>query len=73
VKFGSKDIIVWGYIGTESVGKLAEVEGKIDTVQSVDILKNCLLLCLAKISFKNMIFQTSNNLKHTSKRPRSGL
>ena len=75
MKFGGKGIMVWGYISTESVGQLAEVEGRMNTVQSVDILKNCLLLCLeeSEISFKNMIFQKSNNLKHISKEPRSGL
>src|SRR6266699_1761504 len=43
VKFGGGNIMVWGCMGWEGVGHLAEVEGRMDADQYVDILDNHLL------------------------------
>jgi len=43
VKFGGGNIMVWGCMSWEGVGRLAEVEGKMDADQYVDILKENLL------------------------------
>ena len=40
VKFGGGNIIVWGCMGWNVVGELAEVEGRMDADQYVDILDN---------------------------------
>ena len=41
VKFGGRNIIVWGCMGWNGVWECAEVEGRMDADQCVDILDNC--------------------------------
>ena len=62
--------MVWGCLGWESVGRLAEVEGKMNAEQYVDILENNLLPSMEEsgISLEDVIFQQDNDPKHTSKR-----
>jgi transposase len=70
VKFGGGNIMVWGCLGWEGVGRLAEVEGKMNAEQYVDILENNLLPSMEEsgISLEDVIFQQDNDPKHTSKR-----
>jgi transposase len=70
VKFGGGNIMVWGCMGWEGVGRLAEVEGRMDADQYVDILKKNLLPCLEEsdIPMEDLIFQQDNDPKHTSKK-----
>ena len=58
VKFGDGNIMVWGCMGWEGVGKLAEVEGRMDAIQYVDILENNLLPSLKEsgIPLEDAIF-----------------
>ena len=62
--------MVWGCMGWESVGKLAEVEGRMDANQYVDILKDNLLPSLEEsgVPLEVVIFQQDNDPKHTSKK-----
>ena len=62
--------MVWGYLGWEGVGRLAEVEGKMNAEQYVDILENNLLPSMEESGFslEDVIFQQDNDPKHTSKR-----
>ena len=62
--------MVWGCMGWESVGKLAEVEGRMNANQYVDILKDNLLPSLEEsgVSLEDVIFQQDNDPKHTSKK-----
>ena len=57
-------------MGWESVGKLAEVEGRMNANQYVDILKDNLLPSLEEsgVSLEDVIFQQDNDPKHTSKK-----
>ncbi len=68
VKFGGGNIMVWGCMGWEGVGHLAEVEGRMDANQYVDILEDNLLPSLEEsgISMEDVIFQQDNDPKHTS-------
>lgn len=70
VKFGGGNIMVWGCMGWEGVGRLAEVEGRMDADQYVDILEKNLLPCLEEsdIPMEDLIFQQDNDPKHTSKK-----
>ena len=70
VKFGGGNIMVWSCLGWEGVGRLAEVEGKMNAEQCVDILENNLLPSMEEsgISLKDVIFQQDNDPRHTSKR-----
>lgn len=70
VKFGGGNIMVWGCMGWNGVGHLAEVEGRMDADQYVDILKNHMLPSLEEsgISEEEVIFQQDNDPKHTSKK-----
>src|SRR3979490_2889252 len=43
VKFGGGNIMVWGCMGWNGVGKLAEIEGRMDAEQYVEILDDHLL------------------------------
>ena len=62
--------MVWGCMGWESVGKLAEIEGRMDANQYVDILKDNLLPSLEEsgVPLEDVIFQQDNDPKHTSKK-----
>ena len=50
--------MVWGCLGWEGVGRLAEVEGKMNAEQYVDILKDNLLSSMEEsgISLEDVIF-----------------
>src|SRR6266850_834355 len=70
VKFGGGNIMVWGCMGWNGVGHLAEVEGKMDADQYVSILEDHMLPSLNEcvISEEEVIFQQDNDPKHTSKK-----
>jgi len=69
VKFGG-NIMVWGCMGWNGVGQLAEVEGRMDADQYVSILEDHLLPSMENsgISTQKLIFQQDNDPKHTSKK-----
>ena len=52
-------------MGQEVVGRLAEVEGRINAKQYVDILEENLLPSMEEL--EELIFQQDNDPKHTSK------
>jgi transposase len=70
VKFGGGNIMVWGCMGWEGVGRLAEVEGKMNADQYVSILEDNLLPSMEESGFsaKDVIFQQDNDPKHTSRK-----
>lgn len=70
VKFGGGNIMVWGCMSWEGIGRLAEIEGKMNAEQYVDILENNLLPTMeeSEVSLEDLIFQQDNDPKHTSKR-----
>jgi transposase len=73
VKFGGGNIMVWGCMGWNGVGELAEVEGRMDADQYVDILNNHLLPSLEEsgVGDDECIFQQDNDPKHTSKKAKN--
>lgn len=70
VKFGGGNIMVWGCMGWNGVGRLAEVEGRMDAEQYVNILEENLLPSIEEcgIPEEEVIFQQDNDPKHTSKK-----
>ena len=60
--------MVWGCMGWNGVGVLAEVEGRMDAKQYVDILGENLDKSRKKLKVekKKAIFQQDNDPKHTS-------
>ena len=70
VKFGGGSLIVWGCMGWNGVGILAEVEGRMDVEQYVSILEDNLLPSMENsgIPEESIIFQQDNDPKHSSKR-----
>jgi transposase len=72
VKFGGGNIMVWGCMGWDGVGQLAEVEGRMNADQYVDILENNLLPSMeeCEIPAEDLIFQQDNDPKHTSNKAR---
>ena len=65
--------MVQGYISWEGVGRLAEVEGRMDADQYVDILEKNLLPSMeeAEMSMEELIFQQNNDPKHISKKAKT--
>ena len=60
--------MVWGCMGWNGVGRLVEVEGKMDSNQYVSILADGLLPSIGDLDiWEEMIFQQDNDPKHTSK------
>ena len=70
VKFGGGSLIVWGCMGWEGLGIMAEVEGRMDAQQYVDILEEHLGESVDKLGMEmeDFIFQQDNNPKHPSKK-----
>lgn len=70
VKHGGGNMMVWGCMGWNGVGHLAEVEGRMDANQYVSILEDHMLPSLedSGISKEKVIFQQDNDPKHTSKK-----
>ena len=68
VKFRGGNLMVWGCMGLNGVGVLAEVEGRMDAKQYVDILEENLEKSRKKLKVekKKAIFQQDNDPKHTS-------
>ena len=69
VKFGGGNLMVWGCMGWNGVGILAEVEGRMDAIQYVDILEDNLDKSRKKLKLqkKKTIFQQDNESKHNCK------
>jgi transposase len=69
VKFGGGNIMVWGCMGWNGVGMLAEIEGRMDSAQYVEILAQHLSQSIEylEIPAGEAIFQQDNDPKHTSK------
>ena len=67
--------MVWGCMGWNGVGILAEVEGRMDAEQYVSILEDNLLPTIENsgIPAESIIFQQDNNPKHTSRRAQEWL
>jgi hypothetical protein len=70
VKFGGGNIMVWGCMGWNGVGQLAEIEGRMNADQYVSILEDHMLPSLEEsgIPGEEVIFQQDNDPKHTSKK-----
>src|SRR3979490_1208343 len=70
VKFGGGNIMVWGCMGWNGVGKLAKIEGRMDAKQYVEILDDHLLPSIEEsgIAEGDCIFQQDNDPKHTSRK-----
>ena len=70
VKFGGGNIMIWGWMGWDGVGELAEVEGRMDASQYVEILENHLLPSIQELVTNpdEAIFQQDNDPKHTSRK-----
>ena len=69
VKHGGGNIMVWGCMGWNGVGMLAEIEGRMDSVQYVNMLDQHLFQSIEglEIPADEAIFQQGNDSKHTSK------
>jgi hypothetical protein len=69
LKFGGGNIMVWGCMGWNGVGKMVEVEGRMDGKQYVDILDKNLVesMEILDVDPEIAIFQQDNDPKHTSK------
>ena len=61
--------MVWGCMGWNGVGKLVEVQGKMDAEQYCDILENGLMESFEVLEMEEeWYFQQDNDPKHTSKK-----
>ena len=69
VKYGDGNIMVWGCMGWNGVGMFAEIEGRIDSAQYVDILDQHMFQSIedSEIPADEAIFQQDNDPKHTTK------
>ena len=65
VKFGGS-LMVWGSMGWNGVGILAEVEGRMDDERSVSILEDN-LLSMENSEIPKESFQQDNDCKHSFK------
>jgi transposase len=68
VKHGGGNVMVWGVITPEGVGRLHRVVGRMDAQQYIEILNRSYLGTLKDrgIKKKNVYFQQDNDPKHTS-------
>ena len=66
---GGNNLMVWGYMGWNGVGKLIEVLGKMDAEQYCQILEEGVPASFEMLDLEEgkRIFQQDNDPKHTSK------
>ena len=66
---GGNNLMVWGCMGWNGVGKLVEVQGKMDAEQYCEILDEGVVESFEKLEMEeeNQYFQQDNDPKHTSK------
>ena len=74
VKYGGGNVMIWGSMTWAGVGKLAKIEGRMDSTQYISILDSCLLPTMDAASLlpgfparDQLIFQQDNDPKHKSK------
>lgn len=69
VKFGGGSIMLWGCMTIAGPGHMTQVDGRMDAVQYVDILRRNLLQSARDTGYNgtDFIFQQDNDPKHTSK------
>ena len=67
---GGNNLMVWGCMGQNGVGKLVEVEGNMNAEQCCAILEDGMVESFEKLEMEEeeRIFQQDNDPKHTSKR-----
>jgi transposase len=67
---GRNNLIVWGCMGWNGVGKLIEVQGAMDSQQYYDILDDGVVESFEKLQIpeEERVFQQDNDPKHTSKK-----
>jgi DDE superfamily endonuclease len=67
---GGNNLMVWGGMGWNGVGKLIEVEGKMDAEQYCEILEEGLVESFETLEMEEgeCYFQQDNDPKHTSKK-----
>src|SRR5882724_5781155 len=67
---GGNNLMVWGCMGWNGVGKLTEVQGIMDPQQYCDILDDGVVESFEKLEVpeEERIFQQDNDPKHTSKK-----
>ena len=67
---GGNNLMVWGCMGWNGVGKLTEVQGNMDAQQYCEILEDGVVESFEKLEMEEeeRIFQQDNDPKHTSKK-----
>ncbi|KAI5147969.1 hypothetical protein ENBRE01_0029 [Enteropsectra breve] len=66
VKHGGGSVMVWGCFSYNGVGKLAIIDGNMNSIQYTRIVDSCLEQSAANLSITNYILQQDNDPKHTS-------
>ena len=65
---GGNNLMVWGCMGWNGVGKLVEVQGKMNAEQYCEILEDGMEESFEKLEMEEeCYFQQNNDPKHTSK------
>ena len=74
VKFGGESLMVWGCMGWEGLGIMAEVEGRMDAQQYLDILEEHLGESVDKLGWRWRISFSSRIMTPSTppRRPRNG-
>src|SRR5205085_11709666 len=69
VKFGGRSIMVWGCFTSQGVGKLIQIDGRMNARLYIQILNEGFLGTLSEqnLSPDDIIFQQDNDPKHTAK------
>ena len=64
---GGNNLMVWGYMGWNGVGKLIEAQGNMDAQQDCEILDEGVVESFEKLEMEegNRYFQQDNDPKHT--------
>ena len=74
VKHGGGHLMVWGCMSYNGVGNLAFIEGNMNALMYIGILRNNLLESATKLGIKETFrFQQDNDPKHTAHRTREWL
>jgi hypothetical protein len=69
IKHGGGKVMVWGCVTAHGVGRLCQIDGKVDSKKYISILQEAYLRTLEDLhtNQQGVTLQADNDLKHTSK------